>query len=319
MAHDVFISYSFADQKIVEGLSAYLEQHGIRCFVAYRDIPRGKNWAEYIPPAIENCKMMVYVHSSTANESEMINKEIALCLEYKRPILPFKISDIKYAGAKAFHLVTINWIDAFPNPKEYFGELLTSIKNLFPEFETGIRKREKEQEEEKRIEQEEKEIEGRMSKDDIGLMKLLSKIGLFVIPLIVFFGIGMFGSLCILLAALFGLFHSAVAIRKNITGITKTKIITLFGVASFLYLFLIAVKALIFTENHTVSDILAAPTFFVGLFGIIYSIVWVRKLNRMAKNYGYNIKELQKQSFTKYQKTIIAAIIVIIVVFVILS
>ena len=156
MAHDVFISYSFDDQKIVDGLSAYLEQNGIRCFVAYRDIPRGKNWAEYIPPAIENCKMMVYVHSVTANESEMINKEIALCLEYKRPILPFKISDIKYKGAKAFHLVTINWIDAFPDPKEYFGELLNSIKNLFPELEIEINTRKEEQDrlENERVEKE---------------------------------------------------------------------------------------------------------------------------------------------------------------------
>ena len=35
MRYDVFISYSSLDQKVVEGLCAYLERHRIRCFVAY--------------------------------------------------------------------------------------------------------------------------------------------------------------------------------------------------------------------------------------------------------------------------------------------
>ena len=69
MAHDVFISYSTIDQKITEGLSAYLEQNGIRCFVAYRDIPRGVVWAKVITEAIENCKLMVVVFSEHFNRS----------------------------------------------------------------------------------------------------------------------------------------------------------------------------------------------------------------------------------------------------------
>ena len=134
MTHDVFISYSTDDQKIVEGLSAYLEQNGIRCFVAYRDIPRGRDWAEFIPPAIENCKMMIYVHSSSANISKEIDKEIALCLKNHHPILPFKIQNVQYSGAKAYHLETINWLDAFPNPEKYFGKLRDDILRLIPEI-----------------------------------------------------------------------------------------------------------------------------------------------------------------------------------------
>ena len=128
MAPDVFIAYSFDDQEIVDELTKYLEDNGISCFVADRDIAPGKEWADYIPPAIKNCKMMVYVHSEKADESININKEIALCSKYKHPILPFKISDTKYTGAKEYYLETINWIDAFPNPKNYFGKLLTNIK-----------------------------------------------------------------------------------------------------------------------------------------------------------------------------------------------
>lgn len=61
MKYDVFISYSSRDQKVVEGLCAYLEQHKIRRFVAYRDIPKGKPWPPYIPEALRESKMMVVV------------------------------------------------------------------------------------------------------------------------------------------------------------------------------------------------------------------------------------------------------------------
>ncbi|MBQ5663498.1 MAG: toll/interleukin-1 receptor domain-containing protein, partial [Bacteroidaceae bacterium] len=63
MKYDVFISYSSVDQKIAEGVCAYLEQHGVRCFVAYRDIPRSKVWAGVIVEALEQSHMMLVLFS----------------------------------------------------------------------------------------------------------------------------------------------------------------------------------------------------------------------------------------------------------------
>lgn len=133
MEHDVFISYSTKDQKIVEGLSAYLEQNGIRCFVAYRDIPRGVVWAKAITEAIENCKLMVVVFSEHFNRSEQVDREIEMCMEEGKPILTFRIQDTAFTGVKKYYLKNINWIDAFPNPQACFGELLKSVKALLPE------------------------------------------------------------------------------------------------------------------------------------------------------------------------------------------
>ena len=130
MAHDVFISYSSIDQKIVEGLSAYLEQHKIRCFVAYRDIPPGIVWAKAITEAIENCKIMVIVFSKYSNLSDQVDREIELCSEEKKPILTFKIDNAVFSGAKKYYLKNINWIDAFPDPDQCFSKLLESIQAL---------------------------------------------------------------------------------------------------------------------------------------------------------------------------------------------
>ena len=127
MQYDVFISYSSVDQKIAEGVCAYLEQHGIRCFVAYRDIPRGVVWAAAIVDALENARMMLVLFSRHFNESRQVDREIELAAEQDIPILTFRLSDAAFTGAKKYYLKNLNWIDAFPNPEQCFGSLKNNV------------------------------------------------------------------------------------------------------------------------------------------------------------------------------------------------
>ena len=130
MKYDVFISYSSHDQKVVEGLCAYLEQHKIRCFVAYRDIPRGVVWARAIVEALDESRMMVVVFSNHFNNSDQVDREIELASEDHKPILTFRITDDAFKGAKKYYLKNINWIDAFPNPAELFGSVADNVAKL---------------------------------------------------------------------------------------------------------------------------------------------------------------------------------------------
>ena len=130
MKYDVFISYSSHDQKIVEGLCAYLEQYKIRCFVAYRDIPKGKPWPPYIPEALNQCRMMVVVFSCNFNRSEEVDRELTIASKKKKPILTFRLSDEEFKGTKEYYLSNINWIDAFPNPENAFGDITDSVAKL---------------------------------------------------------------------------------------------------------------------------------------------------------------------------------------------
>ena len=128
--YDVFISYSSKDQKVVEGICAYLEQHHIRCFVAYRDIPVAVVWAKAIVEGLDNSRMMLVVFSDSFNRSEQVDREIELASEDHKPILTFRITDGAFKGAKKYYLKNLNWIDAFPDPERSFGPLLTNICHL---------------------------------------------------------------------------------------------------------------------------------------------------------------------------------------------
>ena len=128
--YDVFISYSSKNQKVVEAMCAYLEQHKVRCFVAYRDIPKGVVWAKAIVEALDESKMMVVVFSEEFNLSDQVDREIELASEDKKPILTFRISNTMFKGAKKYYLKNINWIDAFPNPENLFDTLLDNVAKL---------------------------------------------------------------------------------------------------------------------------------------------------------------------------------------------
>lgn len=130
MKYDVFISYSSLDQKVVEGLCAYLESHKIRCFVAYRDIPRGVVWAKAIVDALDESRMMVVVFSDHFNNSDQVDREIELASEEKKPILTFRITDDAFKGAKKYYLKNLNWIDAFPDPQAVFGSVAENVAKL---------------------------------------------------------------------------------------------------------------------------------------------------------------------------------------------
>ncbi len=128
--YDVFISYSSHDQKVVEAICAYLEQHKIRCFVAYRDIPKGVVWAESIVRALDSSSIMLVAFSNHFNASEQVNREIELAAEDKKPILTFRLSNDAFEGAKKYYLKNINWIDAFPEPEKQFDALLKNVMQL---------------------------------------------------------------------------------------------------------------------------------------------------------------------------------------------
>lgn len=128
--YDIFISYSSKDQKVAEGICAYLEQRHFRCFVAYRDIPKAKVWASAIVEALDESRMMVVVFSKNFNVSEQVDREIELAAEDHKPILTFRLSSDAFQGAKKYYLKNINWIDAFPEPDKCFGELAEEVEKL---------------------------------------------------------------------------------------------------------------------------------------------------------------------------------------------
>ncbi len=131
MAHDAFISYSSKDAPVAESLCNTLEQQGIRCWIAPRDIPPAANYAEAIIEGIEGCRVLVLVFSANSNRSPHVIRELDRAVAKAIPILPFRIDAATPSGGMEYFLCVSQWLDAAKPPVEgYFGKLGQSVRDL---------------------------------------------------------------------------------------------------------------------------------------------------------------------------------------------
>lgn len=124
MAHDVFISYSNKDKPVADAVVAGLENNGIRCWVAPRDITPGSSWGEAIISAIEGSRFMVIILSGNSNRSKQVVREVERAVANDVIIIPFRIENIDPTGAMAYFLSTEHWLDAITPPLERHIEKL---------------------------------------------------------------------------------------------------------------------------------------------------------------------------------------------------
>jgi len=113
--HDVFISYAQEDKPIADAVCAKLEAHTIRCWIAPRDIPPGRNFPEAIIEGIEGGKVVVVIFSSFANKSPHVMRELTNAVNKSRIIIPFRIEDVEPSKSMEYLISVPHWLDDPPD------------------------------------------------------------------------------------------------------------------------------------------------------------------------------------------------------------
>ena len=113
MGHDVFLSYSSADRATADAVVAGLEEHGVRCWVAPRDIPAGSEYGEEIIEAVKACRVCIVVFSGSANASPHVRREVERAVSAQKQIVPFRVENLEPTGAMEYALGGTHWLDAF--------------------------------------------------------------------------------------------------------------------------------------------------------------------------------------------------------------
>ena len=116
MGADVFVSYSQPDRSQAFELVSQLEAHGIKVWVAPRDIAPSAEWAAEIIEAIGASKLMVLVFSEASNGSPQVRREVERAVHRQVPILTVRIEDTLPTKSMEYFLSAQHWLDAFPPP-----------------------------------------------------------------------------------------------------------------------------------------------------------------------------------------------------------
>lgn len=116
----VFISYSVKNQKLANELCAYLEQTGVPCWIAPRDIPSASNYAGEITRAIKAADDVLLVYSKDSSKSVHVKNEINLAINNAKSILPYCIDNSPYDDDLEYYLSSRQKIVSYGDiPKDF--------------------------------------------------------------------------------------------------------------------------------------------------------------------------------------------------------
>jgi predicted MPP superfamily phosphohydrolase len=131
MNHDVFISYAHEDKTVADKVCAALESERIRCWIAPRDIPPGKNYPGEIMNAVKYSKVFVLVYSPHSNISQHVLTETEKAMNCRIPIIPLRIIDVPLAPDMEYYIGRYQWLDALTAPLDkHMPKLTQAVQSL---------------------------------------------------------------------------------------------------------------------------------------------------------------------------------------------
>ena len=110
MDKKVFISHSSKDKAIADQICDTIENNGIGCWIAPRDIPYGNEWAGEITKALRQASICIFLFSKNSNQSKQVAKEIQIAIDNEVVIIPIRLDNVEMNDVLTYYLATMHWL-----------------------------------------------------------------------------------------------------------------------------------------------------------------------------------------------------------------
>lgn len=130
MTSDVFVSYSSQDKERVFSLIEKLRGNGVSVWVDQGGLDGAVLWSEEIVEAIESCKVLLLMLSTSSVSSHNVVKEVALSSERKKHILPVYLERVDLPKSLQYPLAGIQHVDHVEDSDTNFTSVLRSLTRM---------------------------------------------------------------------------------------------------------------------------------------------------------------------------------------------
>jgi len=110
-SHQVFISHASSELSLAEEIVGRLEDEGISCWIAPRDIDTGADYGSEVLSGVSKCAVFILLCSEASNTSKHCIRELELALKYDRMIVPLRLDESSPSGGMEYRLSTVQWLD----------------------------------------------------------------------------------------------------------------------------------------------------------------------------------------------------------------
>jgi TolB-like protein len=108
----VFMSYASQDVAVANAVVETLERHGVKCWIAPRDVVPGEFYAGAIVHAIDAAKVIVLVLSENAATSQHVLREVERATSKRHAVVAFRVDLAPMPADLEYFLNTSHWLDA---------------------------------------------------------------------------------------------------------------------------------------------------------------------------------------------------------------
>ena len=137
MAHDIFISYSSKDKNVADAVCAALEGHGLKCWIAPRDVLAGQEYAAALVQAIAASRVFILILSAHSNKSPQVLREVERSVSKGVSIIPFRIEDVPLSSSMEYYVSSHHWLDALTSPlAPHIDKLVNTVSVLLTALNT---------------------------------------------------------------------------------------------------------------------------------------------------------------------------------------
>lgn len=131
--HLAFISHAHQYSSIAQKICSRLEENGISCWIAPRDISSG-DWAGSIMNGLSRADIFIFIIGEYSINSPECLKELTEATHTCSYIIPFKVDNTDLSPKMRYHLAPAHWLDASKPPLEQrIDELLQRVLNISDE------------------------------------------------------------------------------------------------------------------------------------------------------------------------------------------
>ena len=129
MSKPIFISYSSAEYNEAKQIAKRLEAAGYGYWMAPESIEGGKSYAQQIPQAIHDAKVIVVVLSEKAMDSKWVAREVDRAINENKRVMPFLIEDAAMTDEFQFYLTNVQNYRGYLDFDADFARMVADLRN----------------------------------------------------------------------------------------------------------------------------------------------------------------------------------------------
>ncbi len=138
MGQKVFVCHSSSDKDLANQVCRDLEDEGLTCWIAPRDVTPGSQWAAELANAIDDCGVFLLIFTNSSNDSDQCIREVERAVRRRKVIVNYRSDNVPCSSALDYYLAVHQWFDPTGSVDDDMKRLAVHLQRVCAAAAAGV-------------------------------------------------------------------------------------------------------------------------------------------------------------------------------------